>query len=111
MGIRNVSAGFATAPEKLSDGARLTLVALCMLTYDDAQHGVDARTYFGGWRLAVIRQGMYPDDVSKRRFMRHVAELRSQGVLEVVQGGFNGNPAVYRLVLAVDNSITSVDDD
>jgi hypothetical protein len=111
MGVRNVSAGLLTAADKLSDGARITLLTLCLLSYDTPQHGVDARTYFGGWQMAMIRQGAYPDNASKRRFMRHIAELRAQGIVEVMSAGYHGSRAVYRLVLAVDNLPESVDND
>jgi hypothetical protein len=106
-----VQAGMLTGADKLSDGARVTLLSLCALTLDTPQRGIDARTYFGGWQLAVTRMGGYPDDASKRRFMRHIAELRAQGIVEVVRAGRVGYNAVYRLVLAVDNLPESVDND
>jgi len=111
MGLHNVRAGLLTGTDKLSDGARVTLLCLCALTLDSDQRGIDARTYFGGWQMAVIRMGAYPDEASKRRFMRHIAELRAQGIVDVVRAGFHGHNAVYRLVLAVDNLPDSVDNE
>jgi DNA-binding transcriptional ArsR family regulator len=110
MGLRNVRAAMLTS-DKVPLEVRWTLVALAALTYDAPQYGQEPRLYFGGWQRVVIASGGYPDDVSKRRFMRHVKTLREAGIVQVVEPGYPGHNAVYRLVLAVDNSVDSVDND
>lgn len=106
-----MQAALAVEPDKLTPGARCTLIAMCVAAYDAPQHGTPARVYFGGWPRAMMRQGFVPDDLAKRRFMRHVAELRARGLIEIAEPGRRGSNAVYRILLTVDNSTDSVDND
>jgi hypothetical protein len=111
MGIHNVQAALAVDPEKLTPAARCTLIAMSVIAYDAPQRGVQARTYYAGWATAMMRQGFVPDDAAKRRFVRHVAELRTRGLIEILEPGRRGSNAVYRLHLPVENVVESVEDD
>lgn len=109
MGIRNAQAALAVDVDKLSAEARLTLLAMAMLSFDDTRNGKEARLYYAGWRTAMIRQGYWPDERAKRRFIRHIAELRERGIVETATSAAHGRNAVYRLRLPVENSALSVD--
>lgn len=109
MGIRNVIAACYVYSEKISPEARLTLVVMATIAHDDSDKPEQARLYFGGWQLAMSRQGFWPDENAKRRFVRHVRELRDAGLVEVVSTSTLGRPAVYRLILPVDNFTFSVE--
>jgi hypothetical protein len=103
MGIRNIAAALAIAPDKLTTQARLTLVTMAYVAYDDARGGKEPRLYHGGWRLAMTRQGLWPTEAMKKRFIRNIAELRELGLVEIESPARHGRNAVYRLILPVDN--------
>ena len=84
---------------------------MCSIAFDADTDGQQARIYYGGWQLAMMRRGLVPDDSSKRRFLRDVAELRARGLVHVAQPGRSGSNAVYRILLSVDNLPVSVDDE
>jgi hypothetical protein len=109
MGLRNVIAAIGTYPGKLSPEVRMTLVTMAAIAYDEPQHGLPASTYFGGWVMCAARQGLYPDETQKRRFIVHVAILRKVGLVETLAPGGRGKNAIYRLTLPVENLPVSVD--
>jgi hypothetical protein len=111
MGLRNVLAACAVDRDKLSDAARLTLVVMSAASYDEKHDGQEPRIYWGGWKFAMIRQGFWPDEKAKRRFIRHIAELKMRGIVEVAAPASHGRNAQYRLRLPVENSADSVDDE
>lgn len=109
MGIRNVLAACAIDEGKLSAEARVTLIVMAAISFDEPQGKREARVYYGGYKTAMTRMGAYPDERAERRFIRHVAELKRRGIVEVVSKAAHGRNAKYRLLLPVDNSTDSVD--
>jgi len=109
MGVYNASAALRVLPDKLGPAPRLTLMAMAFMTLDAPTERQPARLYYGGWQLVCIRMGFLPSDDMRKRFIRDVATLRKAGLVEIVEPGYRGHAAVYRLLLPVDKSQESVD--
>jgi hypothetical protein len=109
MGVYNASAALRVAPYKLNGSARWTLLAMALMTLDAPTERSAARLYYGGWQLVCIRKGLLPTDDERKRFTRDIATLRRLALVEVVEPGYRGHAAVYRLLLPVDKSQDSVD--
>lgn len=109
MGVYNASAALRVAPDKIPYRARCVLVTMALMTLDASTGRQEARVYFGGWQMVCIRMGNIPTDDQRRRFVRDVATLRAAGLVEVLEPGYRGHAAVYRLLLPVDISSDSVE--
>jgi hypothetical protein len=104
MGARNVRIALHVEPDKLSDRGRIVLVVMALHSLDRDYGDRPGSMYFGGRDLACATLGWYPDQASRRRFDRAVAELVRHGFVERERPAAGRRPAVYRLTLPVDNS-------
>lgn len=111
MGLHNVEAALRVAPDKLPPGAKLTLICMATMTLDAPTARQQARVYYGGWQMWCIRMGYLPSDDMRKRFIRDIATLRRCGFVELLEPGYRGHAAVYRLVLPVHNPTESVDNE
>lgn len=109
MGARNVVTALGIHPGKVDNAPRITLIAMSVLSLDDARRRTSARTYYGGWERLAAVQGMVPNETSRRLIARHMRTLLDAGLITQLSPPAPGRNATWLVNLPVDNSPSTGD--
>lgn len=103
MGARYARAALRAERGKLSSGPREVLFAMALRVLDKPVGNREAGVYYGGREMLLRDLGTLPTRTATRHLSGNVRTLVELGLIERRNVPGNGESAVYKLRLSVDN--------